>query len=294
MNEISIASSLLNSINTIFSSMLASIDNEIYTILDDLIFVNVDIILDNNFSKILGNTGSYGIILICNSLLYGFLLYYGFSLLLSYLTFSQIQRPISFLSKIILCIIAINSVSLIATAAIFTNSAISSGIRNIGESLFNTPICFSSLIQKLNSTIYLNSSDFNLFSFKGIIKSFISIGFVNLTFSYALRYVMIKVFILICPFAILSLSVDKFSWIFKSWLKIFLSLLFLQIIVALILLITFSLEFIENDLFSQIVYIGSIYALIKANSFIRDLMGGLSTDVNFSIGSIKNLFSGGR
>ena len=104
---------------------------------------------------------------------------------------------------------------------------------------------------------------------------------------------MIKVFILICPFAILSLSVDKFNWIFKAWCKIFLSLLFLQILVALILLITFSLEYKQNDIFSELIYIGSIYSLIKANSFLKEFMGGLSTDVNFGLTTIKNLIIGG-
>lgn len=104
---------------------------------------------------------------------------------------------------------------------------------------------------------------------------------------------MIRVFILICPFAILSLSIDKFNWIFKAWCKTFLSLLFLQILVALILLITFSLQYNANDVFSQLTYIGSIYALIKANSFLKEFMGGLTTDVNFGMSTIKNLIMGG-
>lgn len=104
---------------------------------------------------------------------------------------------------------------------------------------------------------------------------------------------MIKVLILICPFAILSLSVDKFSWIFKSWIKLFLSSLFLQVLVSLILLICFSLDLSNNSTFSNLIYIGSIYALIKSNSFIRDFMGGLSTDINLSFSNIKSMFSGG-
>ena len=172
------------------------------------------------------------------------------------------------------------------------NSYISSLIRNVGENLFNTEICFSTLIQNLNSTIY-NDSSFNLFTFNGLIKAFISIGFVNLAISYSLRYVMIQVFMLICPFAILSLSIDKFNWIFKAWCKIFLSLLFLQILVALILVITFSLEYKQEDIFSQLIYIGSIYSLIKANSFLKEFMGGLTTDVNFGLTTIKNLIMGG-
>ena len=62
---------------------------------------------------------------------------------------------------------------------------------------------------------------------------------------------------------------------------------------ALILLITFSLEYKQNDIFSELIYIGSIYSLIKANSFLKEFMGGLSTDVNFGLTTIKNLIIGG-
>ena len=102
---------------------------------------------------------------------------------------------------------------------------------------------------------------------------------------------MIQVFCLICPFAILSLSIDNFKWIFKAWFKIFLSLLFLQILVSIILLIAFSLETLQDGVFTSILYLGSVYALIRANSFIKDFMGGLSTDVNTGISSITSLLS---
>lgn len=290
--EINIVSSLLESINSIFSSLISSINSNIYTILDDLLFINTDIFEGTHFMNILGTDSNPGLIYICNSLIYGFMLYYGFSLLLSHLTFSQVQRPSSFIFKIFLCAVAVNSCRLICYVAVFANSAISTAIRSVGENLFNTSISFTNLIENLNNTIYTEEA-FNLFTFKGLIKAFISIGFVNLAISYALRYVMIQVFILISPFAILSLSIEKFSWIFKSWCKTFLSLLFLQILVALILLITFSLKYNQNDVFSELIYIGSIYSIIKANSFLKEFMGGLTTDVNFGLTTIKNLIIGG-
>ena len=291
--EINIVQSLLESINSIFSSLISSINSNIYTILDDLLFVNTNIFERTHFMNILSSSSNPGLVDVCNGLIYGFLLYYAFSLLLSYLTFSQVQKPSSFVFKIFLCAVAINSSRLICYTVIFVNSSISTAIRSIGENIFNTPICFNTLIENLNSTINTGANAFNLFTFNGLIRAFISIGFVNLAISYSLRYVMIQVFILICPFAILSLSIEKFSWIFKAWCKIFLSLLFLQILVSLILLITFSLEYIENDIFSQLVYIGSIYSIIKANSFLKEFMGGLTTDVNFGLTTIKNLIIGG-
>ena len=239
-----------------------------------------------------GSESKLGLIYICNSLIYGFMLYYGFSLLLSHLTFSEVQKPSSFIFKLLLCVIAVNSCRLICYVTVFANFAITNSIRFVGEELLNTSISFTALIENLNTTIYAEEA-FNLFTFRGLIKAFISIGFVNLGISYALRYVLLQVFILLSPFAILSLSIDKFSWIFKSWCKIFLSLLFLQILVAFILLITFSLKYDQNDVFSELIYVGSIFSIIKANSFLKEFMGGLTTDINFGLTTIKNLIIGG-
>jgi len=272
-------------INTIFSNLFSSIDNELYGVIDDIVFINKDIITDSHFESILGTNTSEGILLICNALIIGFILYYGVSLLFSHLTFAENIRPTAFIFRVIVFSILLNCSPFICELLIELISNISLAIRNIGETLFDTTICFATLLENLN--LINNLEGFNLFTFDGLVKALISFGFINLTLSYSLRYIMVKVLILICPFAILSLSVDKFSWIFKSWIKLFLSSLFLQILVSVILVVTFSLN-IKDTLFSALTYLGSIYALIKANTFIRDFMGGLSTDVNIGISNLKS------
>ena len=98
---------------------------------------------------------------------------------------------------------------------------------------------------------------------------------------------MLKVFILISPFAFLSLSISSTSWFFKSWFKNIFSLLFIQIIVSLVLLILFSMDFSSTNLFNKFIYIGGIYFLIRANSFVREFIGGVSTDISQNV---KNFF----
>ena len=117
----------------------------------------------------------------------------------------------------------------------------------------------------------------------------ISFSLLNLVFSYSFRYVLIKVFILIAPFAILSNSLNSTSWFFKSWFKNLFSLLFIQIIVSIILLILFSIDYPSSNLFSKFIYIGGLYALIKANSFVREFLGGISTDFNQGVGNLKSI-----
>ena len=87
--KINIVQIITETINNLFSNLFSSIDNSLYYILDDLLFINSDILDDKYISKIFGSSSS-GLLLICNSLILGFCVYYGFKLLLSYITFSEI------------------------------------------------------------------------------------------------------------------------------------------------------------------------------------------------------------
>lgn len=288
--QLNIVEIITQTINNLFSNLFSSVDNSLYSILDDLLFIKADILEDKYLNLILGSSSS-GIILICNSLLIGLCMYYAIKLLLSHLTFSQVQKPSQFTFKLFLCVISMNFSSFIIKNSIYLISDLSLSIREVGEMIFNKNICLSTFIQEFNSAIYLDNSSFNIFTLNGLLKSFVSVGFLNLAISYALRYIMIKVFIFISPFAFISLINPSTSWFFKTWLKLFSSLLLLQVFVPLILLVTFSIDSSSSDLFSKLVYIGSIYSLIKANSFVKDFMGGLSTDVSMGFSSFKNLFT---
>ena len=290
-SQINIVEVITQTINNLFSNLFSSIDNSLYSVLDDLLFIGPNIFNDSNLEKILGSFNSNGLILICNSLLLGFTLYYACFLILSKFTFSQIQRPTQFVFKLFFCAVAINSSLFITELFLTLFSNISLAIREIGEIIFDENICISTFIEKFNSSIYTDMSGLNIFSLEGLMKSFVSIGLLNLAISYSIRYILIKVFILLAPFAFISLVAPNTSWIFKSWIKLFISLLSLQILVSLILLISFSLEFDNTNTFSKFVYMGSVYSLIKANSFIRDFMGGLSTDASLGISNIKSIFS---
>ena len=59
------------------SNLLSSINDNVYEFLDKLVFITPDI--TKSLSPIIGTNNHFGITLICNSLVYGFLLYYGIS-----------------------------------------------------------------------------------------------------------------------------------------------------------------------------------------------------------------------
>lgn len=169
------------------------------------------------------------------------------------------------------------------------NFNISLAIKNLGENLFDNSICFSELINEINSNMSINKSSINIFSVDGLIKGTLSMSLLNLVFSYSLRYIMIKVFVLLAPFAFLSLTLNSTSWFFKSWIKNLFSLLLIQIIVSLVLVILFSLDFSDSNLLNKFIYVGGIYALIRANSFVRDFVGGVSTNISQSVQNFTNL-----
>lgn len=275
-NYSNITSSIINTINTIFTNLFSSIDNNIYNVLDDITFVSSDILYDSYFEKILGTSSSNGILLISNSLLFGFILYYSIKYLLAHFTYKSIENPLQFVFKVIIFGICINFSYFLIKIYLDLISNVTLAIRGIGEDLFNKNICFSELILEVNNTIFMNTS-LNIFSLDGIIKASLTTSLLNLLFTYSFRYVMVKIFVLLTPFAILSLILDSTSWFFRAWLKNIFSLLFIQIIVAIVLLILFSMDYSSNNLMTKFIYVGAIYSLIKANSFVRDFIGGVST-----------------
>ena len=277
---------IIDTINTIFENLFSSIDNSLYDVLDKVTFISSDILRDSNFETIFGTSSSNGILLIANSLLLGFLLYYAIRYLLAHLTFAQSELPFRFLIKLVLCGIFMNFSFSCLELFLDLNNNISLAIRSLGEHLFNKEICFSELITTINTQMAIDTNSLNLFSLDGLIKSILSVSLLSLVFSYSLRYVFVKVFILLSPFAILSLSLQNTNWFFKAWFRNLFSLLFLQIIVSLVLLILFSMDYSASNLFVKFIYVGGIYALIRANSFIREFIGGVSTQVTQSVKKI--------
>lgn len=267
----------MTTINTIFENLFSSIDSSLYDILDKITFIDETILNASYFHSIFGGSTSEGLLLISNALLFGILLYYGIKYLLHYFTFSSIESPSNFLFKTIIFGICMNCSFFLVEEFLTIISNISLAIMEIGNMLFRCNINFSELIVKLNSSIPIETNGVNIFSLDGIIKGILSASFLGLVFTYSFRYIMVKIFILLTPFAFLSLCITSTSWFFKSWIRNLFSLMLIQVVVALILVLVFSLDFSSYSLFNSFVCIGAIYALIKANDIVREFIGGLST-----------------
>lgn len=273
---------IIETINTIFLQFFSSIDSTLYELLDKLVFLGPDILEFAWFEKIFQ---SHGILLIANALLLGVCIYYGIRLFFSYFIGTEaIEKPYHFIFKLLLFGLCINFSFFLSEQFLTIHSYISESIRELGKNLTGKDISFLNLIEKLNR--FTVNSDFTIFSFDGILKSFISISLLNLLFTYALRYIMLLVFIILFPFALLTLMNYSTRWFFQSWSRCFFSLLILEYLVDFILLLIFSIPFEKNQPFSMLLLLGCMYALIRANHYIQQLVGGISISVTSNISSL--------
>ena len=70
MENNSVTQTIISSINFMFEQIFGSVDNNIYTTLDNITFINSDILKYNFFERILGTSTTNGILLIANSMLF--------------------------------------------------------------------------------------------------------------------------------------------------------------------------------------------------------------------------------
>ena len=105
---LSLTDIIKNAINDILSQIFASIDNNLYAILDNLSFIDVSILENASLLKIFGKSSSEGLLLLCNSLILGFILYYAINYLLSHFISSSFILSIGeeiFRKTNILCVL---------------------------------------------------------------------------------------------------------------------------------------------------------------------------------------------
>lgn len=286
MEANNLSTTIANTINELIQNLFSSTDNNIYSYIDEIIFLTPSSISNNNFEDLF-TTSSKSILVIANALILAYLLYYCVKLFLSYYSGTQVERPYQFIFKLILCAIIMNSSYFICEQLINITDLITQALQEIGSNFTSKTISFKTLVTELNSVISISGTSLDIFSLTGIIKSFCSIGLISLMFSYAIRLIMVKVFIILAPFAILSCSINSFNWFFRSWFRSFFSLLFMQFFITIILIVTLSLDFSSN-LISKFLYVGSIYALTKSNTYIRSLIGGISTEINTNLSTLKS------
>ena len=73
--EVDISAIILDTINSLCQTLFSSIDNKIFSLLDEIIFINPTITETNYLEQIMGHNASTGLLILANSLLVAFVLY---------------------------------------------------------------------------------------------------------------------------------------------------------------------------------------------------------------------------
>lgn len=264
--------------------MFSSIDNNLYGNLDNLVFIKSDILNSSIFKNLLGANTLSGLVYLADAMLAGILIYYVIRYFYSNFVDIKVETPPQFLFKLLIFAFAINGCYLVIEQVININYFISSSIQELGKSSTGLNISFSQLLININKFMGTDVSSINFLSFDGILKSFISVGLIVLALNYSLRFILLQVLILFAPFAILSLMTYSTSWIFQAWSKSFLSLLIIQIFVPLVIIVIFNI-----DSTNKILFVGGIYVLSKINSYVREIFGGISSEISGNIPMMTNL-----
>lgn len=286
---------IMDTINMLTGTLFTSLEDSIFPLLDKIVFLAKDF----NTSTIDINKFEKSMLILSNSLLLLVAIIYITKAIFAHHMGIEYESPYKFFIRAVVFGIVMNSSFFVCSLFIEIVNYITEYVRAVG-SLQSGKLSFASLRDIINSIttqeVVSNEPTFNLFSIDGIIKGLISFGSITLVLTYTLRFVMLKVLILISPLAFMSLISSATEGFFKSWYKSFLALLMLQILVAFILIIPFSIgDGMKklDDMFLKLLIAGSIYALYKANDFIREFMGGIGIGANFQSGisGVRNLLS---
>jgi hypothetical protein len=290
-NEINIIEVVKDTVNSLCNSLFDSINNTVFPLLDEIVFIDKNIVSSSSMEKLFGTSSSTGILILANCLLFAFVLYYSIRLLISHFSGNTIDSPYKFFIKTIIITIIMNSSLSICSFLVDSSYQISLFFCELGDELFGKEISFISFTNELKRNLGNNS---DIFSLDGILASTLYVSSFGLVINFSLRYILIKILIILSPFAILCLTNQSTDPFFKSWFKSFLALLILQIIVAIILLISFTLsKETSNELPNKILLVGGISALLKSNQFVKELIGGLGINSNLQTGisNLKSMFA---
>lgn len=263
-----------------------AVNDGISKVLDKIVFIDESILRDGVTHKIFGNYSSFGTIKIAYTLIYGVLIYFLITYLLSKITSEDKQNFSQFMYKILIGAIIISFSFEICQFILDLNNSITEEILNFGNKILKVDVSFENLFEKIKLIIGKKGNE-DVNTINSILEAFVSFGLINLILVYSLRYIYIKILCILMPFAIILKANEKTEYITKAWAKSFFGLLFLQHIIAIIIIMAVSIRFGTVSVFSKILCVGCVYALMQVNELQRELFGGSSLYINNTFRSYK-------
>lgn len=260
--------SILNNINEIAEQLFNTVEDEVYSSLDNVTSIGVDVLKVEPLSNLFNENSINGIMIIANSFLIFYATYYIFTQLLSLFNGNKAENVYAFTSKLLLVTLLINSSYFICETILNLNENLELAIAEYGEDISGNKINFTSLKEKIISIEdFLNT---NLISLDGIIKGVISFGSISILISFSIRYVFVILLIFIFPIAI-SLSASELTQgLFLNYIKLLITNLLIGSLVKIIIIIPLMYKDTDSTMY-KIILVGSIYIIYKINNYSKEI-----------------------
>ena len=254
INQQTQSNQLIANLNEMCKALFNSVDKNAFKYLDELAFLDESKFKTGIELELIGNNIYEGIIGIAISILMGIALYYIVNYFIRKIINEEMENPYTFIIKSIIAGFFIIYIKDIVLFVISVNNIITKEILNLTQTFFNQRVTFENILIKINETLYVQGEGFNVMSFDGIIKIYLVFGIINLIFEYSLRYVMIKIMFILSPIFVAFKTNRKMEYLYNNWVKGMFGLLFMQNIIAIILVI--STRFITSPLIpiNKIIY----------------------------------------
>jgi len=270
---------VLDNVNLISEKLFKSVEEEVFKVLDDLVVIGPKILENEPLKNICYSDKINGIIVIANALILFYFVYFAFNQIINLYNGKSVENVYKFIIKIILIGIVVNFSYYICEEILNFFKLLSDCVDLFCKELKDTKICFVSLKE-----VIINIEDFlnnDLLSLNGLIKGMVSFGSVSILINFSIRYVTVVFLIIISPFAFISLSSGITSGIFKSWGKLLIVNLLVQIIVKFIMIIPIVYKDTSTIMY-KIILVGSIYLIYKINTFTKEIFIKITGDTKVS------------
>ena len=268
---------ILNNLNVVFEKLFKSVEEQVYTTLDQIVTISPKILKEEPLSYLIDSTNN-GLVLIANSIVIFFIIYFAFTQIINLYYGDNVENAYKFIIKITIIMIIVNNSYEICDEILNLINIITETFDDFFYTLTKKNIGFESLKNNINTVQDFLNND--IVSLNGIIQGMLSFGIISILINFAIRYVTVIFLILVSPLAVACSSSNISKGIFISWIKIFIVNLFVQIIVKIIILIPLMFKDV-NSLMYKVIVIGSIYLIYKVDMFVKELFSKIAVNSKF-------------
>lgn len=276
------ANDIITNLNYLLEKVFKSIEGEIFKTLDKLTIIGPEILKEEPLKNIVFENKVNGLVIIANTLILFFVIYYVFKQLIGIYNGNKIESIYVFIIRIIIVCIIVNFSYYICEEILNIFGILGESIDTYASDVINKKVTFENLKDSIINIENIINTD--LVSLDGIIKGIISFGSVSILISFSVRYVTVIFLIIISPLAFVCLSSNLTSGIFNMWVKMLIVNLTVQIGIKLLIFIPLAYKN-QNDIIYKIVLVGTISLIYKFNIFIKELLARISNENN-----VKNIF----